>query len=1004
MLVVSPSNGDYLPVNAIEPPFSGRIMRYRQSAFSAFLAFLGLIALPLPSKADESIPLIFESGSDTLPDKLIWATEPGVRYDLWESADLDDWTRVPGYPAAAEGLAMEYSFTPVATGFFRILPIDEQPPVVVAQYPADEGFAVGRFADIAIALEDATGIDPATVQLSVGGLGPFTVAAPELTYADGVLTFDSGGDTALGGWSETLTATLIVEDTLGNTLTHTWTFRLELEPQVVANITVFGSPAAQCSGQRVSGPAANLATRFPVPPDPQKADDPPAWSIDSVLADRIVIAYEPGGAPVFPPDSFLCNLTPANTDQIFYRRLLSISDDVPAGRLTLLTEDVALEELIQQGSANLSRDSVAYETDGNGTLTRAFELSSEVTFDTIGPDLSGEVLWSGGGATLLLDEARWQLTPTLTTSFEVSDFKLQRLDAKLRGAIRTALVPRFNYQGSASFSGTNPLADASCVVFLGVVGVPPLAIPIWLELDFSLAAEFSASASIDATMSGGVRQNFDFGFGGSYTRGESPAVVWTDTNTPQAPQIIPFSYSIDGTANAEIKLTPQIDVRVNSLAGVSANIDPRFGFTGNATVVDGELESADWTLYSRADLNLGMSVLGVDGGSLPSTSFPLYSSEWAVVYPEDLAIKTDPQSVVVAAGGLAKLEVVVVGSDDITYQWFHNGLAIPGQTDRQLFLPNVQVGKTGAYFVRVKSSKKNQTLDSDIAVVSLGFSLVPDDDFALIPAGSFQMGDTFGEGSLAELPVHSVFVSEFYMGKYEVTKKLWDDVRVWGQANGYTDLHTGGGKGAAHPVHTITWYSMVKWCNARSQKDGLTPCYTVGGAIYKTGYSAPMCNWGASGYRLPTEAEWEKAARGGLSGKRFPWGDTIDHSRANYRANGSAYSYDTSPYTSYTFHPTYDDGWTPYSSPVGSFASNGYGLYDMAGNMWESCWDWYSSGYYASSPGSDPHGSASGAGRVIRGGSWFTYAWYCRAADRYYSNPDYSNSNLGFRIARSSSP
>ena len=284
------------------------------------------------------------------------------------------------------------------------------------------------------------------------------------------------------------------------------------------------------------------------------------------------------------------------------------------------------------------------------------------------------------------------------------------------------------------------------------------------------------------------------------------------------------------------------------------------------------------------------------------------------------------------------------------------------------------------------------------------------DGFALIPAGSFQMGDQSNPlvGSSDERPVHSVYVSAFYMGKYEVTKELWDAVRAWGLNNGYTDLPVGNdssvSKGANHPVHTISWYAMVKWCNARSQKEGLTPCYTVGGLTYKTGSSAPDCNWSANGYRLPSEAEWEKAARGGLSAQNFPWGNTINHTTVNYRANSSAYSYDTSGYTTYTYHPTYYTGSAPYSSPVGSFAPNGYGLYDMAGNMWEWCWDWNSSSYYASSPGSDARGAASGAYRVYRGGCWGNDAVSCRVAYRYYYGPGGTNIGIGFRIARSSVP
>jgi formylglycine-generating enzyme required for sulfatase activity len=276
----------------------------------------------------------------------------------------------------------------------------------------------------------------------------------------------------------------------------------------------------------------------------------------------------------------------------------------------------------------------------------------------------------------------------------------------------------------------------------------------------------------------------------------------------------------------------------------------------------------------------------------------------------------------------------------------------------------------------------------------------------LIPAGSFSMGNALsasGDGNSDELPVHTVNVSAFYMDKYEVTKALWDEVAMWAAANGYDiNAASASGKAANHPVHYVTWYSMVKWSNARSQKEGLTPCYTVSGAVMKTGTANPDCNFAAGGYRLPTEAEWEKAARGGLSGTRFPWGDTITHSQANYYSDAS-YAYDVSPTRG--FHPTYATGSSPYSSPVGSFAPNAYGLYDMAGNMFEWCWDLYSSSYYASSPSSDPRGASSGSDRVGRGGGWVNVAIYARTAFRDGGGPGYFGGvGLGFRCVRSSVP
>lgn len=272
---------------------------------------------------------------------------------------------------------------------------------------------------------------------------------------------------------------------------------------------------------------------------------------------------------------------------------------------------------------------------------------------------------------------------------------------------------------------------------------------------------------------------------------------------------------------------------------------------------------------------------------------------------------------------------------------------------------------------------------------------------ALIPAGSFLMGDNFGDDfdPPREQPIHAVYVSAFYMSRTEVTKAKWDEVAAWAVTNGYDiSVESALGKLSTHPAHSMNWYTCMKWCNAWSQKEHLTPCYTVDGETFKTGESDPDCNWEANGYRLPTEAEWEKAARGGFVGKRFPWGNTITHSQANYYSCDS-YDYDISPTRGY--NPTYNDGVVPYTSPVGSFMANGYGLYDMAGNLWEMCWDLFSYEYYSDSPTSDPHGPSSGSARVGRGGSWLDGgAYFSRVADRAYGASWSGGNYLGFRPAR----
>jgi formylglycine-generating enzyme required for sulfatase activity len=272
----------------------------------------------------------------------------------------------------------------------------------------------------------------------------------------------------------------------------------------------------------------------------------------------------------------------------------------------------------------------------------------------------------------------------------------------------------------------------------------------------------------------------------------------------------------------------------------------------------------------------------------------------------------------------------------------------------------------------------------------------------LISASSFTMGNCMdsSEGYFDELPTHTVSVLAFYMDKCEVTKAKWDEVKIWAIANGYQFDNPGSGKASAHPVHTVNWYDVVKWCNARSEMESKLPAYyttTAQTTVYRTGQVTVQNAWVKwnAGYRLPTEAEWEKAARGGLNAKRFPWGDTITHSQANYYSDAS-YAYDISPTGGY--HPAYNDGTYSCSSPVGSFTANGYGLYDMTGNVWEWCWDCYADSFYGTSQSDNPKGPTSGSCRVGRGGAWSILVRRSRVADRNFScYPAQGSGDLGFR-------
>ena len=279
----------------------------------------------------------------------------------------------------------------------------------------------------------------------------------------------------------------------------------------------------------------------------------------------------------------------------------------------------------------------------------------------------------------------------------------------------------------------------------------------------------------------------------------------------------------------------------------------------------------------------------------------------------------------------------------------------------------------------------------------------PPAGMAFIPAGLFTMGNSSGDPEINDAHTVLVNVSAFYMDTNLVSYTHWQSVYNWAAQHGYGFANSGVGKAANHPVQIVDWFDCLKWCNARSEQAGLQPVYYSDAGlthVYTNAELPPYVNWAANGYRLPTEAEWEKAARGGLNGQRFPWGNVISESLANYYGAPGSWSYDLGPQG---YNALYASGTWPYTSPVGSFAPNGYRLFDMAGNSVEWCWDWYAAPPYpAGSPylgGSDPTGPASGSDRVVRGGAWLNTAIAATCAYRDYKDPSVGD-YIGFRCVR----
>jgi len=249
---------------------------------------------------------------------------------------------------------------------------------------------------------------------------------------------------------------------------------------------------------------------------------------------------------------------------------------------------------------------------------------------------------------------------------------------------------------------------------------------------------------------------------------------------------------------------------------------------------------------------------------------------------------------------------------------------------------------------------------SDVIASTITTTVVYGITFVSIPGGTFQMGSTTGYSN--EQPVHQVTVSAFQIGRYEITQAQYQAMMGTNPSRFTGDLN--------RPAEQVSWYDAVIFCNKLSESAGLQPCYNL---------STFACDFTKSGFRLPTEAEWEYACRAGTATKYYTGDATSDLKRAGWYISNSGNT----------------------THPVGQKEANAFGLYDMHGNVREWCNDYYFSIYYSQSENAtNPQGPQTGSYRVLRGGSWDNYDRYCRSANRHTDYPYYRHYTIGFRVIR----
>jgi len=515
--------------------------------------------------------------------------------------------------------------------------------------------------------------------------------------------------------------------------------------------------------------------------------------------------------------------------------------------------------------------------------------------------------------------------------------------------------------GSFSYERSIDLYEhyfSPAILFAG--GVPIVLVPkvvVILNIDAAGQASVTTSVSTSASFSAAVVY-------------DKPS--WTNTQDRE----LDFSYSppsLSADMNATIDAGPRLEINLYGIAGPWVHGKGVLDLNANIS------ETPWWTLTGGFAVDAGVKFEAL--GYVANHSIPnIINHSTVLAQAAQNQVATPSFSPPGGSYESAQNVSINCASSGATIRYTTNG-SEPTETSTQ-YSATISVSTTTTIKAR---AFRNGWTPSSIASATYTIGGGTPGQMVLVPGGTFTMGRTTGSGYSDELPPHSVTLNSFYMGKYEVTQAEYAQYMQPG--SNWTSNY---GLGDNYPAYYVSWYAILKYCNLRSIAEGLTPVYTISGSTDPANWGAvptssnytwnsAICNFSANGYRLPTEAEWEYAARGATNTPDYLYSGSDD-------INAVAW---------------YDGNNNPIGSkPVGAKAPNGLGLYDMSGNVWEWCWDWYGNIYYLLSLGNNPTGPVSGSDRVPRGGSWYVSAPDCRVARRGYYGPSGSSYGIGFRLCR----